>query len=132
MEQCRSRALSTCTRSLASTLAEATEVRAAAQRLKVKVTACEKEHKPLPTVVGGSGHDRMERWGAGHVKQMQGMQARGGGSGGADGAGKQQLHLTCSAMDRGSIRVVCSHECETNITAATEAGNSTTLCGRRA
>ncbi|CAM9440994.1 unnamed protein product [Laminaria digitata] len=86
---------------LALALAEATEARTAAQRLKLKVKVCEREHKPLPTAAGGgSARTRMDRWGAGHVKQMQGLQERGGVSGGAGGAGKRELHLACGAMDR--------------------------------
>lgn len=85
---------------LALALAEATEARTAAQRLKLKVKACEREHEPLPAAVGGNARDRMERWGAGHVKQVQGLQERGNISGGAGGAGKRELRLACDAMDR--------------------------------
>lgn len=85
---------------LALALAEATEARTVAQRLKLKVKACEREHKAVPTTLGGNSRDETERRGAGHVGKAQGLQERGGVSGGASGAGKRELHLACAAMDR--------------------------------
>ena len=84
---------------LALALAEATEARTAAQRLKLKVKACEREHKDLSTTVGGNARDRTERWDAGHVEKAQGLQERGGVSSGAGGAGKRELRLACGAMN---------------------------------
>lgn len=82
-------------------LAESTEARTVAQRLKLKVKACEREHKPLSTAVAGnSARDRIEEWGASDAKQRQGLQESGGVSGGTGCAGKRELHLACRAMDR--------------------------------